>query len=236
MNTRPMMAAVRGAVFSMLTSLANGNGQTAGSFPANMRWLDLFAGTGAVGIEAVSRGISAAHYVELDPWVIANCLQRNLAHTRTEAASTVHNMTVQAFIAAAESSLRGAGGKPFDFISVCPPYEKVSYPDLLASLEASPLVVTGTLLVVEYPKYESKCITDRIGRLEKIRDRNYGRTLVALYECLGPDDSTPRREAAVVAQMEYDAEQAAGSEDDDDEEFEDDEEEEEGSGGAALGR
>jgi 16S rRNA (guanine(966)-N(2))-methyltransferase RsmD len=235
MNTRPMMAAVRGAVFSMVTSLAHGNGQTAGSFPAGMRWLDLFAGTGAVGIEAVSRGISAAHYVELDPWVIANCLQRNLVHTRTDAASTVHNMTVQAFIAGAATSLRAAGGKPFDFVSVCPPYEKVSYPDLLASLEASPLVVAGTLLVVEYPKYESKCITDRIGRLEKIRDRNYGRTLVALYECLGPDGSTPRREAAAVAEAEYDAEQAAGSEDDDGE-YDEEEEEEEGSDAAALGR
>ena len=198
-----------------------------------LRWLDLFAGTGAVGIEAVSRGVASAHFVELDPWIITNCLQRNLEHTRVGAASTVHNTTVEAFIAAAAGgNLRLAGGAPFDFVSVCPPYEKVSYPDLLASLEASPLVKAGTLLVVEYPKYERKCITDRIGRLEKIRDRAYGRTLVAVYECLAEDESSPRREALVVAEAEYDAEMAAGSEDEED----DDDAEELEEDVTALGR
>ena len=95
-----------------------------------------------------------------------------------------------------------AGGAPFNFISVCPPYEKVSYPALLASLEVSPLVIPGTILVVEYPKYERKHITDRIGRLEKIRDRAYGRTLVAVYEALDEGDSCPRREAAAAFDAE----------------------------------
>ena len=70
MNTRPMMAAVRAAVFSMLTALWHGNGQTGGTFPGALRWLDLYAGTGAVGIEALSRGAKDAHFVELDPWII----------------------------------------------------------------------------------------------------------------------------------------------------------------------
>jgi 16S rRNA (guanine(966)-N(2))-methyltransferase RsmD len=233
MNTRPMMASVRGAVFSILTSLSHGNGQTAGTFPPALRWLDLFAGTGAVGIEAVSRGIAAAHYVELDPWIIANCLQRNLEHTRTAAASTVHSTTVEAFIAAAAVNLRIAGGAPFDFISVCPPYEKVSYSELLASLEASPMVVPGTLLIVEYPKYERKTIADRIGRLEKIKDRNYGRTLVAVYECLGEGDTTARREETAADNAAYDAAMLRGSDSESDDS--EDEEDEEGSG-AALGR
>lgn len=189
MNTRPMMSAVRAAVFSMLTALTHGSGQTGGTFPGTMRWLDLFAGTGAVGIEALSRGAAGAHFVELDPWVITNCLRRNLEHTRTGEAATVHAMTVEAFIAEAEKSLRLAGGAAFDFISVCPPYEKVSYPELMASLERSPLVKPGTLLVVEYPKYEKKANPERLGRLAKIRDRAYGRTFVAVYECVQADES-----------------------------------------------
>lgn len=40
-----------------------------GMLPPTSRWLDLFAGTGAVGLEAVSRGAREAHFVELDPWV-----------------------------------------------------------------------------------------------------------------------------------------------------------------------
>ena len=165
-----------------------------------------------MGIEAASRGCEAVHFVELDPWVIQQCLQRNLEHTRTGAGAVVHNMKVETFIAGAETSLRAAGDAPFDFISVCPPYEKVSYPELLASLEASPLVRPGTMLVVEYPKYERKNITDRIGRLEKIRDRAYGRTLVAVYEALDENDTSPRREALA---LEYDEEEEDEEEDDD---------------------
>ena len=190
------MAAVRAAVFSMLTALVHGNGQTGGHFPPNMRWLDLFAGTGAVGIEALSRGCSAAHFVELDPWVIAHCLRRNLEHTRLDGAATVHNCGVEQFLAAAaavaeapESALRPASGGAFDFISVCPPYEKVSYPALMASLASSPLVRRGTLLMVEYPKYERATFTPRLGRLVKIRDREYGRTFLCVYECTSDDAS-----------------------------------------------
>lgn len=40
-----------------------------GALAPTARWLDLFAGTGAVGIEAISRGAKEAHFVELDPWV-----------------------------------------------------------------------------------------------------------------------------------------------------------------------
>ena len=69
MNTRPMMSAVRAAVFSMLTSMSHESGTASALFPPGARWLDLFAGTGAVGIEALSRGVEEAHFVELDPWV-----------------------------------------------------------------------------------------------------------------------------------------------------------------------
>ena len=189
MNTRPMMSAVRAAVFSMLTALWHGNGQTGGTFPGQLRWLDLFAGTGAVGIEALSRGAASAHFVELDPWVIQNCLRKNLDHTQCADQAAIHNMTVEAYLGEAEKGLRLAGGAAFDMISVCPPYEKVSYPDLMATLERSPLVKPGTFLVVEYPKYEKKAMLPRIGRLARVRDRRYGRTLVAVYECESEDGS-----------------------------------------------
>ena len=81
--------------------------------------------------------------------------------------------------------LRLAGGSAFDFVSVCPPYEKVSYPQLLTLIEASPCVKPGTLVLFEYPKYEKALFAgDRIGRLAKVRDRVYGRTLLAVYEVM----------------------------------------------------
>jgi len=184
-----MMSAVRAAVFSMLTALWHGNGQTGGTFPGQLRWLDLYAGTGAVGIEALSRGAANAHFVELDPWIIQNCLRRNLEHTQCATEAMVHTMTVETYLSEAEKNLRIAGGSAFDMISVCPPYDKVSYPELMACLERSPLVKPGTLLVVEFPKYERKTMVPRIGRLARVRDRRYGRTLVAVYECVADDDS-----------------------------------------------
>ena len=54
------------------------------------RWLDLFAGTGAVGIEALSRGVGECHFVEMSPWVVGNCLMPNLETCELESAAVVH--------------------------------------------------------------------------------------------------------------------------------------------------
>ena len=76
-------------------------------------------------------------------------------------------------------------GKAFDFISVCPPYEKVSYEELYDLLEGSPLIHYESIVIVEYAKRLSDVIRDTIGPLHKIRDKRYGRTYVAVY---GPTD------------------------------------------------
>ena len=60
--------------------------------PPSLSWLDLFAGTGAVGIEALSRGCRQAHFVELSPWVVASCLLPNLEECEVEGAAVVHTM------------------------------------------------------------------------------------------------------------------------------------------------
>ena len=82
---------------------------------------------------------------------------------------------------------RFAGGA-FDFISVCPPYLLVSYPELFELLDVSPLVHPGTILFVEYPKQLSHQVVDRIGPLQRVRDRRYGRTWVALYAAADGSD------------------------------------------------
>lgn len=76
-------------------------------------------------------------------------------------------------------------GKAFDFISVCPPYEKVSYEELYDLLDGSPLIHYESIVIVEYAKRLSDAIRDTIGPLQKIRDKRYGRTFVAVY---GPTD------------------------------------------------
>lgn len=175
-QTRPMMEMVRGAVFSMIASLHG----SPGGLPEGTRWLDLFAGTGAVGIEALSRGCSEAHFVELSPWVATNCLQANIEKCGVEGESIVHTTRAEDFLKRAAQLPRFAGGA-FDFVSVCPPYEAVSYTELYDLLDVSPLLHENSFVVVEYPKKVVNEIRETVGPLTKLRDRKYGRTFVAVY-------------------------------------------------------
>ena len=171
-QTRPMMEKVRGAVFSMIGSMY---GSMSG-LPSQTRWLDLFAGTGAVGLEGMSRGVGEGHFVELSDWVVANCLARNIENCGVSDRAVIHTMK-------AEEYLRRNAGRAgtFDFISVCPPYELVSYEELYELLEASGMIGEGTVVLVEYPERVKSAIVDELAGLTKVRDRKYGRTWLALY-------------------------------------------------------
>ena len=173
-QTRPMMEKVRGAVFSMIGSLYG----TVGGLPSDTRWLDLFAGTGAVAIEAMSRGVGQGHFVELSDWVVENCLSKNIQNCQLEDRAIIHTMKAEEYLKRAARLPRQT---TFDFISVCPPYELVSYPELYELLEASNLIGEDTIVLVEYPQRVKQHITDTLGPLSKVRDRKYGRTLLALY-------------------------------------------------------
>ena len=175
-QTRPMMEKVRAAIFDMVQSQAG----SVGGLPHGARWLDLFAGTGSVGLEALSRGAGEAHFVELDPWVHRRVLGRNIAACGFEAESTCHASRAEDFLRRAAAAPRFAGG-PFDFISVCPPYLLVSYPELYDLLEASGLLHARSIVFVEYPKQLAEHVRPTLGPLIKVRDRKYGRTWIAIY-------------------------------------------------------
>ncbi|DBB03804.1 TPA: hypothetical protein ACH3X3_011106 [Trebouxia sp. C0006] len=180
-GTRPMMEKVRGAVFSMVASMAGSQPL----LPPGSRWLDLFAGTGAVGLEALSRGCQECHFIEMDPAVARDSLARNIAECGVVSQATVHAMRAEEYLKQARNGNGFVSGKAFDFISVCPPYEKVSYEELYDLLEGSPLIHYESIVIVEYAKRLSDVIRDTIGPLHKIRNKRYGRTYVAVY---GPTD------------------------------------------------
>lgn len=180
-GTRPMMEKVRGAVFSMVASMAGSQPL----LPPGSRWLDLFAGTGAVGLEALSRGCQECHFIEMDPAVARDSLARNIAECGVVSQATVHAMRAEEYLKQARNGNSFVPGKAFDFISVCPPYEKVSYEELYDLLEGSPLIHYESIVIVEYAKRLTAVIRDTIGPLHKIRDKRYGRTYVAVY---GPTD------------------------------------------------
>ncbi|KAG5527372.1 hypothetical protein RHGRI_028306 [Rhododendron griersonianum] len=143
-DVRPMMEVVKGAAFDIL--------QVAGGCPASLRpgrWLDLYSGTGSVGIEALSRGCSEVHFVEMDPWVVSDVLRPNLEWTGFLDVSVIHTVRVETFLEGAARSVGKDG--PFNYISVTPPYTEVDYAVLMDQVSKSSLVGEDTFIVVEYP-------------------------------------------------------------------------------------
>ena len=96
---------MRAAIFNMILSQA-GSGST---LPPNARWLDLFAGTGSVGLEALSRGASLTHFVEMDPWVCKKILGNNISTCGFSKKSVVHTSGVEDFLRKAKELPRFAG-------------------------------------------------------------------------------------------------------------------------------
>lgn len=164
---RPTTERVRGAIFSVL-----GAGAVEGE-----RVLDLFAGTGALGIEALSRGASGADFVEVNGR-LAQRLQETLAELALADRCRVHRRTVERAV----TTLEG----PYGLVFADPPYGSVDLEVLMGSLNEMSLVRRGGLVVVEHRSTES--MADAYGRLVRIHDRRYGDTSVCIYSSGDPVD------------------------------------------------
>lgn len=165
-HLRPMMDRVRGALFDMLWNLGAIRG----------RVLDCYAGTGAVGIEALSRGADEADFIEMSRQGCAT-ISRNLAHTGFSSQGRVHCRRAEEVLRApAAAGLVG----PYDLISLTPPYDEVDFGWLVETVAASSLVAPDTVVVVEHPA--EVALPDEVGPLLRLRDRAYGRTRLSVYD------------------------------------------------------
>jgi len=165
--TRPMTDKVKGALFNTLMSL--------GVEPD--RALDLYAGTGAIGIECLSRGASHADFVDMGREQVAT-IRWNLDYTGFRSKSEVHQVPVEQFIATSR--------KPYDFIVLDPPYADPEIMNVLAKIEASSLVQSGTIVVLGHAEWVEA--PEQTGHLERIRFKRYGDSCFSIYEYF-PDDA-----------------------------------------------
>jgi len=141
--------------------------------------LDLFAGSGSVGIEALSRGMKNAVFVDaaLD---CTDTIVQNLERCKFADRGQAVNARVENFLA---GGIRYNNNSHYDLITLTPPYEEVDYAQLMTAVATSDCVGEGTFVVVEYP-VELKTLPPSIAqRLVGIRNRRYGRTVLALYAC-----------------------------------------------------
>lgn len=177
---RPMMGKVREALFSMLDmfEVLRSDGAT----------LDLFAGSGSIGIESLSRGMGSAVFVDAAP-ECTETITENLANCRFEDRGRSVCARVENFV---ESGTAYNNQRHYDLITITPPYEEVDYAELLTIVANSECVGENTFVVVEYP-VELKALPPVIGqRLIGIRNRRYGRTVLAFYACQPDVDVNPR--------------------------------------------
>ena len=163
--TRPITDRVKTALFSILES----QGAVAGT-----RWLDLFGGTGAVGIEALSRGAAEVVFVERNNQAI-RVLGQNLSHTGLSDRS--HVVRGDAF-----DYLRRPAVGHFDLIYIAPPQYQSLWQKALLLVDARPELLTadGQTVVQIHPKEDDPELP--LLTLRRYDERQYGSTRLMFYE------------------------------------------------------
>jgi len=174
---RPTSDRVREALFSAL-----------GPAVAGARVLDLYAGSGALGIEALSRGAALAVFVEQARGAV-DVILANLALTGLEDRARVVGSTVERFLDAGLDARRGG---PFDLVLIDPPYAEGPPTHQLRSLAAGPLLAPGASVVVEGRGPDAGPPVDG---LELVSVRRYGESSLAFLRPGAVDRGPPMTEA-----------------------------------------
>lgn len=154
--TRPTSGKVRGALFSIL-----------GAYVTDAAWLDLYAGSGAVGLEAASRGAKRAVLVEKAAPALA-VIKKNVAATKLAG--------VEVLPLAVEAALARLAGQAFDVVFLDPPYAD----DATGVVGAiAPLLKPDGRVVLEHRS--STDTPDRVGDLVKLRTARYSESALSFY-------------------------------------------------------
>ncbi|MBN1483648.1 MAG: 16S rRNA (guanine(966)-N(2))-methyltransferase RsmD [Chloroflexia bacterium] len=163
LRTRPMLDKVRGSLFAVLEGFL-------GEFYG--RVLDLYAGTGALGIEALSRGAEWADFVEVNASV-CRIIRDNLAHTKLAGQARVHQGRVESFIKGMHK------GTNYDIIFMDPPYADPGIGETISTLAVSPLVHEETLVAVGHSARLE--LGEGYGPLRRLRQRRLGDSAYSIY-------------------------------------------------------
>ena len=153
--------------------------------PSELRVLDLFSGTGALGIEALSRGAEHVTFVERDPRAAA-VLEQNLRHVAAEPASW------RLLRAPVERALDRVAG-PFDLVLADPPYRLGLAADLLEALGSRPALLAPEGVVVLETEVGGLPFDARSGLVCVFR-RRYGDTEVTVWTAADGEPEASREE------------------------------------------
>jgi 16S rRNA (guanine966-N2)-methyltransferase len=159
-DIRPTTDRTREAIFSMLASRAEGW----------ERGLDLYAGTGALGIEALSREMEWVDFVDQNVETCA-IIKQNLGKMGFADRAHVYCMSVSKAMTILESK--------YDVIFLDPPYADDKVGDLLVNLDGAKYVTGATLVVV--PHSSRSNLGDFYGALRRIKEKKHGDTCISIF-------------------------------------------------------
>lgn len=154
MNTRPTADRVKESLFSILGSDASG------------RVLDIFAGTGGLGLEALSRGADSCVFIDK---ATADIIRFNAEHTHLSAKCQILSGDVFTHL-----QRLAAGGKKFDLVFADPPYHQGLAHKALSFLDTSSLLAEDALVIIEHGMDE-KDLPETVN-LKLVKNQHYGKT------------------------------------------------------------
>lgn len=162
--TRPTTDKVKEALFHMIGPYFEGG-----------MCLDLFAGSGGLGIEALSRGVEQAIFVDKHPKAIAT-IHENLKTLKLEDQAEVYRTdALRALKAAGKRELK------FDWVFLDPPYGKVSFESLFESLHSHHLVAKDATIVCEHTAEQT--LPEQFGPFKQIKSETYSSIItISLYK------------------------------------------------------
>ncbi|MDP8234333.1 MAG: 16S rRNA (guanine(966)-N(2))-methyltransferase RsmD [Candidatus Saelkia tenebricola] len=156
----PTSSVVRRAIFDFLSPVIK-----------NKNVIDLYAGTGALGIEALSRGAKKATFVEFDPECVRT-IKTNL--------SKLKNVETQVVPLEVFMAIRLLKGNVFDIFFIDPPYKEKAIKSILLEISVYDIVSENSLFIAEHHKKE--IFPDKIGVLALVRQKKYGETVISVFK------------------------------------------------------
>jgi 16S rRNA (guanine(966)-N(2))-methyltransferase RsmD len=160
---RPTTGKVREALFDILRGRIE-----------NARFLDLYAGTGAVGIKALSEGAAEVVFIEENKGQtrkIRELMEKHHVSDRAE----IRNQKAISFINRADEQ-----DLAFDIIFLDPPYHTDEITNALAAIGRSAIIKQDGIVIAEH--FTKITLPDRFDRLLKVKDYNYGDSVLSLFE------------------------------------------------------
>jgi 16S rRNA (guanine966-N2)-methyltransferase len=161
--TRPTSGLVKEALFSIIASRLGGS-----------HVLDLFAGSGSLGIEALSRGAEFTVFIDRNPRC-CSIIKENLVHTKLSEMAEVYSMDYQ-------DAIRKMSGeqRKFDIIFMDPPYNKNFVPEALKLLTNNDIMKDDGIIIAEHGAAD--VLPETCGRFRVTDCRGYGDTIITIYE------------------------------------------------------